>query len=82
MKVKTIIILIITFIYSSCIEKYNPQFNNYENLLVVEGMISNNPGPYIVKLSSSTSVTNPVKTNISGAIITIFDNEGNSEILL
>ncbi|MCP4178358.1 MAG: DUF4249 domain-containing protein, partial [bacterium] len=43
---------------------------------------TNEQGPYIVKLSSSTSVTNPEKTNISGAVITIFDNEGNSEILL
>ncbi len=82
MQIKSLLIIIITFIFSACIEKYNPQFSDYENLLVVEGMVSNEPGPYIVKLSFSTSVSNPEKRSISGAIVTISDNEGNSEILL
>ncbi len=82
MQIKSLLILLITFSFSACIEKYNPQFNDYENLLVVEGMITNEPGPYNVKLSISTSITNPEKRNISDAIVTISDNEGNSEILL
>jgi hypothetical protein len=75
--------LIIFILLSACVDRiyFNvppPQFQT-----VVEGMISDNPGPYAVKVSkglsldSDTSYHSPVRQ----AKIRLFDDEGNSEDL-
>ena len=45
---------------SSCIKEYWPKLESGgENLLVVDGQITNAAGPYTVKLSRSSSVQSP-----------------------
>ncbi|PKP34854.1 MAG: hypothetical protein CVU00_05110 [Bacteroidetes bacterium HGW-Bacteroidetes-17] len=71
----------------SCVEKYWPDLKNgHESSLVVDGRITNEPGPYTITLSTTSSLQdfdsisdfNPV----SDATVTITDDEGNSETLL
>lgn len=76
------IILIITgLICNSCIDEYWPDLDKYENLLVVDGYISNEPGPYTVKLSYSSKVGELTNNPATGASITIIDDLGDSELL-
>lgn len=84
---KTSILRFFFFIISivaigSCIEEYWPELTgDYDNLLVIEGKITNEPGPYTIKLSRSSSLLEPDYNPLSGANITISDDQGNSETL-
>lgn len=69
-------------ILSSCVDPYWPDLGDrYEDLLVFEGMITNDPGPYVFLLSRSSSLNNPSFEPLSGCQVTISDNEGNLELL-
>lgn len=55
MKINSYLLLIAVIgLFSSCIRSYSPDIEKYEELLVVDGSVTNNPGPYVVKLSKST----------------------------
>ncbi len=74
------ILLIFT---TSCIDPYWPELDSkYTSALVVEGKISNKPGPYEVKVSRSSSVDNPRINPLSGCQVVISDDRGNSEELM
>jgi hypothetical protein len=77
------LISIITII--SCEEKYWPDLGGkYESLLVVDGMISNEPGPYIISLSLSAPVGSDISEYLpaSGYRVKIKDDHGNEESLI
>lgn len=84
MKRKISIQIIILFLFlPSCIEPL--YFNNGEasKNLVVDGLITNEPGPYVVYLAR-TSEYNSYYVNteeVGGAIVIISDDMGNSEVL-
>jgi hypothetical protein len=61
---------------TSCIETYTPDISRYENILVVDGEISNLPGPYIVKLSRSYEFYKRNSQPAKGAQIKIIENTG------
>ncbi len=66
----------------SCEEKFQPELKpSAQNLIVVDGMISNLPGPYTVKLSLSSEVEDPHYIPLSGFYVLIEDNLGNHEQL-
>jgi hypothetical protein len=76
-------LLIFIFIFLlSCQKEIQIDLNTVSPLVVVEGSISNQPGPNIVKISSSVNYD---ETNtfpgITGATVKISDNLGNSETL-
>jgi hypothetical protein len=77
------IILIGLFIIglTACREAYWPELTRYEGLLVVDGTITDKPGPYEIKLSVSADAQDPEYTAYAGAQITLLDNIGNEEIL-
>ncbi len=57
MSIRSIVILCSTvFLYSSCIDRFQPEVDKYEGLLVVDGGISNQPGPYTIRLNQSIQV--------------------------
>jgi hypothetical protein len=60
-----------------------PELNgNYQNVLVVDGRITNGAPPYTVKLSLSSNVEGPQYITLSGYEVKIMDDLGNTEILL
>ncbi|MCK5839897.1 MAG: DUF4249 domain-containing protein [Bacteroidales bacterium] len=81
--IKIILLIgILQFVVSACVEEYWPELDEkYENMLVVDGMITNKPGPYIVKLSFSTTVNEPAHIPLSNCEVMIMDDQGNSETL-
>jgi len=82
MRIKVLILLITTLFLTSCVEKFMPELDKYENLLVVDGMITNEAGPYTIRLSTSTAINTPGFKPYIGATVTITDNLGNSETLI
>ncbi len=67
---------------TSCVEKYWPVLSLGESFLVVDGGINNFPGPYTIKLSYSSSLTDTLFIPISSARVSILDDRGNEEILI
>lgn len=79
-----VIILVLTFLgLISCREEFLPELDQYENKMVVDGTISNAPGPYTIKLSLSSSLENLTyeEVPLSGYLVEIMDDAGNSEVL-
>ena len=74
--------ILFLMIIPACEDPYWPELGEkYDNLLVVEGRISNQPGPYTVKLSHSTTLLYPKYFPLEGFEVVIEDDEGNSETL-
>ena len=82
MQIRTLLYIIPFFLFEACIEKYNPQIDEYNDLLSVEGAITNEPGPYIIKLTKASPVYNPKYIPVSGANIVISDNFDVEETLI
>jgi hypothetical protein len=66
----------------SCQKVINIDLNSASPQLVVEAVISDNPGPYMVKLSKSVSFNEISEIpSVSGAIVEVSDSAGISETL-
>ncbi len=76
------IVFIVMFL-TCCISPYQVN-TNFQQQLVVEGMITDQPGPYLIKLSKTQAVNDQLgSTNaISGANIILRDDRGNLEPLV
>lgn len=85
MKIKGIHIAVLTAAYialqnESCIEEYDPVLNESDtvSILVVDGNITDQTGPFTVKLSRSVPVGSPYgPESVIGAEVSIFDDAGN-----
>ncbi|MBC8320082.1 MAG: DUF4249 domain-containing protein [Bacteroidetes bacterium] len=75
-QIKNIIaILFLLFSITSCVEKYWPDITKYENILVVDGMLTNGDEPVVVKLSVSSAINNLELTPVSGGELYITDED-------
>ncbi len=66
---------------SSCIDKYWPDIKKYENVLVVDGLLTNGNDPVIVRLSVSSAINNGALIPLTGGELYITD-ENHEEISL
>lgn len=68
---------------TSCVTPYDVKTSEYVETMVVEGLITDEPGPYLVKISNAVPIQYQLKTTqwITGASVTISDDQGNSERL-
>ena len=75
--------LILILVNVACIDRISFDTSLSEYPVVVEGYISDQPGPYEIRISRSFDVQskNTIFTPISVKSLTIFDDQGNSEIL-
>lgn len=74
--------VMLVLLLSTCEEGFTPELDSkYENVMVVEGEISNAPGPYTVKLTSSASFNTSKAIPLTGYKVVIIDDQENSEIL-
>lgn len=76
-----IALLVLLCCLQSCIEPFEPTLEGAEDTLVVDGMITDAPGPYTVKLSLSFDPYAPVTLPVTGAKVTIIEENGVEEIL-
>jgi hypothetical protein len=70
-----IFLLILSY---SCVEPFHPEIEAYENILVVDGFITDEYRPYLVKLSRSFSYGEYKHYPVRGALVVIMDENGES----
>lgn len=74
--------ILIVSSFPACQKVINVDLNEAAPLIVIEGLITDMPGPYIVKISKSGSYFNqPVLPLVSDAVATIADDLGNVDTL-
>ena len=60
----------------SCVEPFYPEIEAYENILVVDGSITDENKPYLVKLSRSFSYGEYKHYPVEGALVMVMDDAG------
>ncbi|MFM9840599.1 MAG: DUF4249 domain-containing protein [Cyclobacteriaceae bacterium] len=76
------VLFCVFIIHDSCIDRLGITVPNASLQLVVDGAITDAPGPYTVKLSRTRRLADfAAPPTVLAKSVTIFDNEGNSEIL-
>lgn len=76
---KIIPVILVVFLVSGCIEQITFNINRSAGQLIVDGGITDNPGPYKLRLGL-TSEKSTVPIPLSNALVTIVDGDGNREI--
>jgi hypothetical protein len=71
------IILLILLVCNSCIEPYDPVINETQDVMVINGMISDRPGLQQVTVTLSTPYNNPTFKPVSGCVVSVQDGLGN-----
>jgi hypothetical protein len=79
---KSLILFCFLLLSDSCVDRLKDFTSDSYPQLVVDGHITDGPGPYTVKLSRTRKVVDfsPLAT-VSARKVTIFDNVGNKEVL-
>jgi hypothetical protein len=73
---KRIFAFLFLVVAASCIDPYSPDVKNYNSLLVVEGLITNENISYKIKLSRTTGQANSISEKVADADIYIIDGSG------
>lgn len=72
----------ITLLFTSCEKVVDLDYRGNQSKIVIEGNITNEDGPYFVKITKSISLSEEGNyPAIDNAVVTIGDDAGNSEIL-
>jgi hypothetical protein len=78
----SILLTALLALLTSCEEIIQIDLNESDPKIVIEGVITDQPGPYFVKITQTTDYYNPgTIPTISGAEVRISDNAGNEELL-
>jgi len=76
MRSRHILILAVALILSSCIDPFDLDTENYDDVLVVDGMISSGLGPHSVILSKTGGIDSLNFQYYEGCTVRITDDEG------
>ena len=76
-----ILIMLLTLFSQGCREPFNVEVPSGNSLLVVDAMITDQPGPYMVKLSRSSALNSTDFPAESGAVVTLESTSGEEEVL-
>jgi Domain of unknown function (DUF4249) len=80
--INTLLVLSVFLLLNSCITQFIPKTSEDKQLLVVEGLITDQPEPYTIKLSRSLPLGSAVSANpVSGCQVTISDDLNNTYTL-
>ncbi|UCH15756.1 MAG: DUF4249 domain-containing protein [Bacteroidales bacterium] len=76
--IRLIFILWLTVIVlQGCIEPFSPVIDDYQEMLVIDGLITDKEGIHTVTVSRSSLYNKPGLVYESGCIVNIYDNNGN-----
>lgn len=73
--------LLLVLLPVQCIDPYEPEWKDSENLLVIEGTITNAPGPYTVKISTTPGLESSLQKPLEGASVVLSEQGGTQEFL-
>ena len=76
---KTIlVILLIAILVAGCVDSYTPDIRESQEILVVEGMLTDQPGVQTIYVSRSSPVSNPGLIPENHCLVRVVDENGNS----
>lgn len=81
---KNILLVLSLCFLGGCIQPFEVEVDEGEKKLVVNGLITDEPGPYTVKINKTTSYGgffSDVDPSVLDAVVTITDESGNMEVL-
>jgi hypothetical protein len=74
--------VLLSLLLASCEKSIDLEYKNNQSRIIIEGNITNEPGPYFVKITKSTSLSDTGSNpTIDNAVVSISDDAGNSEML-
>jgi Domain of unknown function (DUF4249) len=71
------IILLFMLVLASCIDPFEPLIEERQEVMVIEGVITDQPGIHRVKVSRSTPYNDPSFMAVQGCVVSVEDNLGN-----
>lgn len=80
MKIKNIL-LVLSIIVLGCKDEFVLESYTMEQIMVVDGVISNEPGPYTINLSLVAPISSDKNIPLTDCIVTLYENTGKSETL-
>ncbi|SDG21705.1 protein of unknown function [Dyadobacter soli] len=73
----------VVFLLTSCEKVVELDYKGNQSRIVIEGNISNQPGPYIVKIRKSVALTQTgAYPTVDNAVVIISDNAGHADTLI
>jgi hypothetical protein len=76
-------IIFIALFITSCEKTVDLKYKDNQSKIIIEGNVTNEPGPYFVKITKSINLANTeANPAIDDAVVIISDNTGNSETLV
>lgn len=80
---KSIVLFIALILFNSCIDRISIEIPDGGSILVVDGLITDEPGPYRVEVTRAAKLDTDLNFRkfVSAKSVAIFDNLGNSEVL-
>ena len=70
------ILFLLLLTCGSCIEPFEPVIKEYQNVLVINGKITDQPGIHYVEVSRSTPYNKPFYKPVGGCIVMVTDENG------
>ncbi len=77
-----ILFIISTLISAGCVEEFNPDLEKYDNVLIVEGLLTNSPEECFVYISRSYEYQQKTGEKLSGAEVKVIDDLGNEQVFV
>jgi len=74
-----IILFLLLLVSKACIDPFEPVINETQELMVIDGVISDRPGIHRVSVSLSTPYGEPEFKPVGGCVVTVQDDQGNIE---
>ena len=71
------ILVLLSLVCSSCIEPFQPVIEESQEVLVINGVITDRPGIHQVTISRSTPYNDPLFNPVSGCVVRVEDDRGN-----
>ncbi len=69
-------LMILGMLSRSCVEPYYPEIKDYEDLLVVDGLLTDGQEPCLVSLSRTYAYNDFLNVPETGAVVAILDDQG------
>jgi len=73
------VLLVILLLCKACIDPYEPVITEAQEVIVIDGMITDEPGIHQVRISMSTPYGEAAFRPVSGCVVSVQDNMGNIE---
>ncbi|NOQ24105.1 MAG: DUF4249 family protein [Bacteroidales bacterium] len=75
------ILIIFAIIILGCKDEFLIETTNYKPTMVVDGMITNEPGPYTIELSLDSPLPLEEEVCLKGCTVSLYENSDKSEVL-